>query len=75
MYKLSEKLPSKRAFITGAGSGLGRELCTELAKDKWTVGICDISETGLYETADIITKAGGKPIFAIDAIEFVKSGK
>ena len=67
MYKLSEQHPQKRAFITGAGSGLGKELCTELAKDKWTIGICDISEKGLQETADLITKAGGKAIpFILD---------
>ncbi len=67
MYQLSEQHPQKRAFITGAGSGLGRELCTELAKDQWTIGICDISEKSLYETADIITKAGGKPLpFILD---------
>lgn len=67
MYKLSEQHPRKRAFITGAGSGLGRELCAELAKDGWIIGICDISEKGLTESADIIAKAGGKPVpFMLD---------
>ncbi len=73
MYKLSEKFPSKRAFITGAASGLGREVCRELAKDKWTIGICDISEKGLYETADLITNQGGKPIpFILDVADRIK---
>jgi NAD(P)-dependent dehydrogenase (short-subunit alcohol dehydrogenase family) len=62
MYQLTKKYPQKRAFITGAGSGLGRELCKELAADKWTIGICDISEKGLTETAELITNAGGKAI-------------
>lgn len=62
MYKLSQQHPKKRAFITGAGSGLGRELCLELAKDNWTIGICDIMESNLNETAGMISKNGGKPI-------------
>ncbi len=62
IYKLSEQHPQKRAFITGAGSGLGRELCAELAKDGWIIGICDISEKGLTESAGIIAKVGGKPV-------------
>jgi len=67
MYKLSQQHPQKRAFITGAGSGLGRELCLELAKDNWTLGICDISEKALNETAEIIAKNGGKPLaFLLD---------
>lgn len=60
MYQLTKTHPHKRAFITGAGSGLGRELCKELAADKWTIGICDISEKGLSETAELITNASGK---------------
>jgi len=62
MYQLTKKYLHKRAFITGAGSGLGRELCIELAKDKWNIGICDISEKGLNETAELIANAGGKAI-------------
>ncbi|MGE0637275.1 MAG: SDR family NAD(P)-dependent oxidoreductase [Bacteroidia bacterium] len=62
MYQLTNKYPQKRAFITGAASGLGRELCKELAADKWTIGICDISENGLNETAELIINAGGKAI-------------
>ncbi len=62
MYQLTKKYPQKRAFITGAGSGLGREVCKELASENWTIGICDISEKGLNETAEMITNAGGKAI-------------
>lgn len=62
MHRLSQQHPKKRAFITGAGSGLGREFCIELAKDKWTIGICDISEKGLKETAALIAQQGGTPL-------------
>ena len=62
MYQLTKKHHTKRAFITGAASGLGKELCKELAADKWIIGICDISEKGLNETAELITNTGGKAI-------------
>jgi short-subunit dehydrogenase len=62
IYRLTKKFPQKRAFITGAASGLGRAFCLELAKDQWTIGISDINEKGLYETAQLIEQAGGKSI-------------
>lgn len=58
-YKLSKRFPSKRAFVTGAGGGLGRVMSLELASNGWTIGISDINESGLQETAEMITKAGG----------------
>jgi short-subunit dehydrogenase len=61
-YKLSKTYPKKRAFITGSGGGLGRALSLELAGNDWTIGIADISESGLKETAALIEKAGGKSI-------------
>lgn len=61
-YKLSTRFPKKRAFITGAGGGLGRVMSLELAGNGWTIGISDISEKGLQETAALIEKAGGKAI-------------
>lgn len=60
MYKLSQLHPSKRAFITGAGSGLGKALCHELAADGWTIGISDINDVSLAETQKEIQNLGGK---------------
>jgi len=40
---LSRRLPEKRAFITGAASGLGRALGLELARDAWQLGLLDLS--------------------------------
>ncbi len=69
-YKLSTKFPKKRAFITGAGGGLGRVMSIELAGNGWTIGISDISEKGLQETAAMIEKAGGKAIsFVLDVAD------
>lgn len=61
-YTLSKLHPGKRAFITGAASGLGKALCIELAQDGWTLGIADINKDQL----DIVTKEfealGGKTL-------------
>jgi NADP-dependent 3-hydroxy acid dehydrogenase YdfG len=39
--RLSSRFPRKRAFITGAGSGLGLALAKALAADGWTLGLFD----------------------------------
>lgn len=39
--RLSSRFPRKRAFITGAGSGLGLELAKALAADGWALGLFD----------------------------------
>lgn len=61
-YKLSEKHPKKRAFITGGGGGLGRALALALAGDGWTVGITDIKSEALEESKKAIENAGGKAL-------------
>lgn len=59
-YKLSTQYPKKRAFITGAGAGLGRSFALELAKDGWTIGLCDLREERANKVAEEIVAAGGK---------------
>lgn len=59
-YKLTQKFTQKRAFVTGAGGGLGRALSVKLAADGWTIGITDINADGLAESKQLIEKAGGK---------------
>ncbi|HRP39413.1 MAG: SDR family NAD(P)-dependent oxidoreductase [Chitinophagales bacterium] len=60
MYQLTKKYPSKRAFITGSASGLGKTLALQLAKDGWKIGITDINATALQSAATEIENAGGK---------------
>jgi len=45
--RLSRRLPAKRAFVTGAASGLGLELARRLAKGGWNVGMLDVNAAEL----------------------------
>ena len=62
MLQLTKKFPSKRAFITGAASGLGKEMSLLLAKDGWTVGMTDINESSLNQAAKLVNELGGKAL-------------
>ena len=44
----------KSIFITGAASGLGREVARYFASKGWFIGIADINDAGMAETADMI---------------------
>lgn len=55
MYKLDRK----RAVITGAASGLGRELALALAAEGWTIGIGDRNVDGAKDTLAMVERAGG----------------
>ncbi|MBI5576345.1 MAG: SDR family oxidoreductase [Deltaproteobacteria bacterium] len=50
----------KTAIVTGGASGIGRELCLELAKSGAKVYVADINEKGSVETVSSIARAGGK---------------
>lgn len=56
--RLGERWPRRRAFITGAGSGLGLALCTELARAGWTLGRLDRDPVRLAETAPALQALG-----------------
>ncbi len=47
-------MDSKTIFITGAASGLGREVARFFADKGWFVGLADINAQGLKETAAIL---------------------
>ncbi len=48
-----------RMMITGAGSGLGREIALRWARDGWNLALADVNETGLAETLAMVREAGG----------------
>ena len=48
------------AFITGAGSGIGREIALTLASQNMLIAVTDINELNANETLSLIEEAGGK---------------
>jgi NAD(P)-dependent dehydrogenase (short-subunit alcohol dehydrogenase family) len=48
-----------RIMITGAGSGLGREIALRWAREGWQLALSDISDEGLQETLKLAREAGG----------------
>lgn len=49
-----------RIMITGAGSGLGREIALRWAREGWRLALADVNEGGLRETLDLARAAGGE---------------
>jgi len=48
-----------RIMITGAGSGLGREIALRWAREGWKLALADVNEAGLQETLKLVRAAGG----------------
>jgi NAD(P)-dependent dehydrogenase (short-subunit alcohol dehydrogenase family) len=48
-----------RIMITGAGSGLGREIALRWARDGWQLALSDVNDAGLQETLRLVRAAGG----------------
>ncbi|WP_342650872.1 SDR family oxidoreductase [Pseudomonas sp. REB1044] len=49
-----------RIMITGAGSGLGREIALRWAREGWRMALADVNEIGLRETLEQVRAAGGE---------------
>ena len=47
------------AFITGAGSGIGRATARRLASEGAAIAVVDVRPDGAQETVDLIVEAGG----------------
>ena len=55
-------LLGKVAFITGAGSGIGRGTALRLAREGADICIPDIDQDGARETADYVTQLGRRAL-------------
>lgn len=47
-----------RIMITGAGSGLGREIALRWAREGWRLALSDVNDVGLQETLRLVREAG-----------------
>ena len=52
-------LTGKKAIVTGAAAGIGREIALELARHGAQLALWDIDEAALAQTAEMVTAAGG----------------
>jgi NAD(P)-dependent dehydrogenase (short-subunit alcohol dehydrogenase family) len=59
MGGMETRLQGKRAFVTGAGSGIGQAVAIRMAAEGAKVGLMGRRAGALQETADRITAAGG----------------
>jgi NAD(P)-dependent dehydrogenase (short-subunit alcohol dehydrogenase family) len=57
---LNHRFPSKRAFITGSGSGLGLAMARTLAKEGWALGLFDIDPSRLVAAEEELTGMGAR---------------
>ena len=62
MITNNEQFKGKVAFITGAGSGIGRAAAIAFAREGANVVVADISEDGSQDTVRAIEAAGGKAL-------------
>jgi NAD(P)-dependent dehydrogenase (short-subunit alcohol dehydrogenase family) len=59
------RLESKRAIITGAGSGIGRAAAVRFAEEGARVGLVDVNEGDGAETASAISDVGGESLVLV----------
>lgn len=51
-------LAGRLAVVTGGGTGMGRELCLQLAKSGCNIATCDVSTENMAETQRLCLEAG-----------------
>ena len=56
------RLENKTAIVTGSGGGIGRATALRLSKEGAAVIVCDVNQTGIDETVQLIEAQNGKAI-------------
>ncbi|MFC4821696.1 SDR family NAD(P)-dependent oxidoreductase [Dokdonella ginsengisoli] len=59
----------KVAAITGAASGIGRELAVQLAREGCHLALGDVDETGLAQTRELAQRAGSGVRISVTALD------
>jgi NAD(P)-dependent dehydrogenase (short-subunit alcohol dehydrogenase family) len=60
---MTGRLTNKVTFITGGGSGIGRETALVFTREGAKTAIFDLNEAGGLETLEMVKQAGGEGIF------------
>jgi len=60
LAELTRRFPGKRAFITGAGGGLGLEMARTLARGGWALGLFDLDSSRLATAEEELTNKGAR---------------
>jgi 2-hydroxycyclohexanecarboxyl-CoA dehydrogenase len=60
MVPAMKSLQGKTAFVTGAGSGIGRAIALRLSSDGARIAVADINVEGAQETERMVHAAGGE---------------
>lgn len=75
----TKDLTGRVVVVTGAGSGIGRELAVHAARRGASLSLCDRDEVGLQQTLDLVrasgSKAEGQVVDVSDAEQMAVFGK
>ena len=73
---INQKFPEKRAFITGAASGLGLGICERLAATGWKLLIADINADRLAQAEKSLQALGAETVsLVIDVTDYASLEK